>query len=320
MKRPSTERITSLKATVLRVETVRRIVQFVSFLLFNAVIFGVNPAPILLPVLYSLGTPFKAVGEAFGALQLMLHEQVAPWLALASLVLIPVLVGRSLCGWICPFGFIQDLLSYLKRRHVHIPPQTHGWLVKVKYLVLAVVLLISGTLGISLALGVGRIYEQGLGEFAPAPFTVLSPSETLFAILPRIIVDTYHLILTDLFGFAPGAYQPAVLEALSSPLLWIRLTIMALVILLALYVPRGWCRYICPQGALSAVISRFSFLGLRRDLVRCTKVGCRACVEACPMGVRILDLPWEKFNDPECIYCLRCVDACPTKAIRPKFP
>ncbi|HIE14323.1 TPA: 4Fe-4S ferredoxin, partial [Candidatus Bathyarchaeota archaeon] len=44
------------------------------------------------------------------------------------------------------------------------------------------------------------------------------------------------------------------------------------------------------------------------------------CVEACPMNIRILDLPWEKFTDPECIFCLRCVMACPTKAIKPKFP
>jgi len=69
-----------------------------------------------------------------------------------------------------------------------------------------------------------------------------------------------------------------------------------------------------------AVLNRFSFLGLRRDLHKCPKGECRLCVEACPMRVRILDLPWEKFSDPECIYCLKCADACPNKAIKLKYP
>ncbi|MEM2110799.1 MAG: 4Fe-4S binding protein, partial [Candidatus Bathyarchaeia archaeon] len=88
----------------------------------------------------------------------------------------------------------------------------------------------------------------------------------------------------------------------------------------AVYIPRFWCRYLCPQGAFLALISRFSFLGLRRDFLKCTKAACKTCVEVCPTRVPILNLPWEKFNDSECIYCLRCVSACSTKAIRLKFP
>jgi len=59
---------------------------------------------------------------------------------------------------------------------------------------------------------------------------------------------------------------------------------------------------------------------LKRDPVRCSRVGCRDCVEVCPMLVPILDEPWEKFTHPECIMCLKCVDACTTAAIKPKFP
>jgi len=69
-----------------------------------------------------------------------------------------------------------------------------------------------------------------------------------------------------------------------------------------------------------AIMNKFSFLGLRRDLVKCSKSECRLCVEACPMNVRILDLPWEKFSDMECIYCMKCVDVCPNKAIKLKYP
>jgi len=67
------------------------------------------------------------------------------------------------------------------------------------------------------------------------------------------------------------------------------------------------------------IFSRFSFLGMKRDPVRCTKK-CPECIRACPMQVRILELPWEKFNDQECILCLDCVEACPNGALGLKFP
>jgi ferredoxin-type protein NapH len=113
-----------------------------------------------------------------------------------------------------------------------------------------------------------------------------------------------------------------VINGLSSVplLLWVRFAIMIGIIVLAAYIPRSWCRYFCPNGALMGFLSRFGFLGLKRDPVKCTKATCRSCVEVCPTLVPILDLPWEKFNHPECIYCLKCVDACSTKAIKPKFP
>ena len=249
----------------------------------------------------------------------MLYELVVPWLALASIFLAAVFLGRASCGWACPFGFAQDLLGYLKRQQRQVSLRTHGQMINAKYVVLAITLLVSGTLAVSSAMGAGQGYRQALDAFAPAPFNALSPADTLFSTLPRMALEArYELLFSgrtiwEILGAAVDA-------ASSASLLWARFAVMILVVFLAVNVARGWCRYICPQGAFSALVSRFGFLGLRRDPVRCAKVGCRACVEACPMMVRILDLPWEKFTDPECIYCLRCVYACSTRAIKPRFP
>jgi len=294
-----------VKGVVWRIETARKITQFLSFVLFSAVLFGLGPWPIVLPVVFSLGVPQKAVGDAFAMLQWMLHDLVFPWLPLASFFLVAALLGRSLCGWVCPFGFVQDLLGYVKRKHTVVSLRTHNGMIRVKYVVLAVALFVSGTLALSLAMGVGRGYDTALGAFAPAPFNALSPADTLFAIVPRMMLDVRYANFDVL---------------MSGILLWARLVIMAIVLVLAVYVPRSWCQYLCPHGAALAFLNRFSFLGLKRDPLKCTKAGCRTCVEVCPMKVPILDLPWEKFTDPECIYCLKCAEACTTKAIKPKFP
>ena len=300
-----------IKRSLLKFNTPRRIVQFLSFIFFSAIILGA--LPLLLPVLWTWGLQQNTVGDAFTALQLMLYDVVFPWLAIASFLVIGILVGKSLCGWVCPFGFIQDLVGFIKRKQTEFSPRTHESMIYLKYAVLGITLFISATFSAAKLAGVSESYGNALGIFTKAPFTTLSPAETLFATLPKMVRD---------FGNAVSANQVDVFSGIANlpPLFWVQLFIMAGVLVFAAYIPRSWCKYFCPHGAIMAILNRFSFLGLHRDLVKCAKGECRLCVEACPMRVPILDLPWEKFSDPECIYCLKCADACPNKAIKLKYP
>ena len=309
-----------IKQRLLKINTLRTVIQFISFLFFSAVIFNINPLPLLLPVLWTWGLSQNIVGDAFTALQLMFSgwEQntltVFPWFAIASFLIVGVLIGKSLCGWICPFGFIQDLIDFIKVKKAEISPSTHKSMILVKYFVLGISLFISLTFSAAKLLGTHKSYERAIGIFAYAPFTAVSPAETLFAILPKMVQDFSNAIVKESFWNVLSG----VLDL--PPLFWIQLFILIGVLVLAAYVPRGWCKYLCPHGAIMAILNKFSFIGLRREPVKCVKGECRECVKACPMRVRILELPWEKFSDPECIYCLKCVDACPNKAIRLKYP
>ncbi len=307
-----------IKQNLLKFNTARRVVQLFSFIFFSAIIFNLGALPLLFPVLWAWGLQQNTAGDAFTAIQLMLSgwkgiNIIFPWLAIASFLIVGILIGKSLCGWICPFGFVQDLFGFVKRKKMEISPRTHKNMIYIKYAILGITLFISVTFSATTLAGVSGGYESALGIFAMAPFTALSPAETLFATLPKLVSNSRNAIVE-------GSVD--ILAGMSSlpPLFWIQLSIMVGVLVFTVYVPRGWCRYFCPHGAIMAFLNRFSFIGLRREPVKCAKGGCRRCVEVCPTRVPILDLPWEKFSDPECIYCLKCVDACEDKAIKLKYP
>jgi len=308
----------NIKQKLLKFNTARRIVQFLSFIFLSAIIFNLGSLPVLLPVLWTWGLNQNTAGDAFTAIQLQLSgwnaaSVVFPWLAVASFLIVGILIGKSMCGWVCPFGFIQELVGFIKRKQTDLSARTHDELVYTKYFVLGITLFISVTYSATRLYGVSTSYENALGIFANAPFTALSPAETLFAALPREV---------QIFSSAVSSGQVDILAGISQVplLLWVQIFVMGSILVFAAFVPRSWCRYFCPHGAIMAILNKFSFIGLRRDPVKCAKGGCRLCVEVCPMRVPILDLPWEKFSHSECIYCMKCVDACRDRAIRLKYP
>jgi len=292
----------------------RNFIELVGFFLLNALAFKyiypfvkVDPIAIPVPVLNSLRSAYSLMGGVLDFVQIMFSIPVFPLIPLAVIFIVGSIGGRLLCGWLCPIGFIQDLILKMKGLQSTVSPRRHATLTKLKFFILFVILFFSTTLALSLYLDAESKYKSALGPFASGVFFQIQPETTLFSTFPRLVQSGAE---SGLLNFA----------TLTSPGYLVVLGFILLVVFLmgSYIVPWFWCRYVCPTGALMGIFMRFSFLGLRRDPSKCTK--CGDCVKSCPMQIRILDLPWEKFNDPECTLCLECVGSCSSGALGLKFP
>ena len=302
----------------------RMIVQLVSLIAVNAVVLtlifpnlNVQPMPLGLPILVSVNSHLSSIYSALDLMQLELSQPEFPFIVVGTVLLIGALVGRAFCGWVCPIGFVQDIITNLKGKLDFVSPRTHQSSKKLKYLMFLGTLLISGSLALALALGEGSSYKTALGVLASGPFIAISPDGTFFGTVPVLIGmarENFVLFLTR-----PPTIQQVWTDVLTTPpLLALRILILLGFFGAAWKVPRFWCRYVCPTGAMMAVFQKYSVTGLKRDPVKCTK--CPHCEVKCPMQISILDLPWEKFNDPECIMCMECIDACPHGSLSLKAP
>lgn len=187
------------------------------------------------------------------------------------------LLGRFVCGWLCPFGFVQDLLHKIPLKHKQKNMPGDRWLRKLKYIVLLVFVII-----------LPYFARDGLAG-VPWFCKWICPSGTLLGGIPLVLVNE-------------GIRSAAVLFRWKTWLLFV-------ILWLSVKYSRPFCKYVCPLGALYGVFNPISFYRLKVDRGAC--VQCGACQSTCPMDVKT----WQTPNSAECIRCGRCVAACPQGAL-----
>lgn len=240
---------------------------------FRGVIFQGNSKLLCVPGLNCYSCPGALGACPLGSLQAALGRRGRfPAYVLGSLLLFGVVLGRLVCGFLCPFGLLQDLLARVPLRKLRLP----RWLDKpLRYL----------KYGLLLFLVIGALMEA-----APLFCKFICPVGLLEAGLPLTLLD-------------------ARLAALRGPLFWVKLGLLAAVLLISLLVERPFCKYLCPLGAFYGL---FNGVGFYRMQVNAACIHCGKCQRACPMGIDVPHAP----NSPECIRCGKCLDACPCGAIQ----
>lgn len=279
--------ISGLKGWLIRHKpSKRRLIQVYAALLYNANIKGFatgeiykgNTKNFCVPGLNCYSCPGAVGACPLGSLQNALASGKTSSLAyiFGILILFGLLLGRTICGFLCPFGLVQELLHKIPSPKLKKSKVTRV-LSYFKYVLLGglVVLVTSAFAG---------------NKIVPAFCKYVCPDGILFGAFGLLI----HPNNADKFGML-------------GPLFTWKFCLLVVFIVGSVFIYRFFCRFFCPLGAIYGFFCKVAMLGVKLDEDKC--VSCGKCVEQCQMDIR-------HVGDHECIHCGKCIDVCPTKAIR----
>ena len=195
------------------------------------------------------------------------------------LVFTGALMGRLVCGWLCPFGLIQDLLHKIPFPKKYSSFYGDRLLRKLKYIILLVFVILLPMFLVDI-----------LGQGAPYFCKLICPAGTLEGGIPLVLLN----------------------RSMRSALGWLyawKNILLAVTVILSVLIYRPFCKYICPLGAVYSIFNPISVFQYQVSEKKCTR--CGICTKECSMQVDPVKHP----NHPECIRCGHCKKVCPSGAI-----
>ena len=285
----------------------RGLIQLIAALVTNAnfrgfatgTVYSGNLKRICLPGLNCYSCPGALGSCPLGALQNMLADTryKMSFYIIGVLAVFGLVAGRWICGWLCPFGFLQELLhkpaklaaklAAKRRKDTGIPRRKLNapfYLRYTKHLLL---------ISLVILLPVFLVDEFGFG--APYFCEWLCPSGTIMAALPLFLAN------------------PS-LAVFIGPLFYIKTTVAAIVLAGSLVSNRFFCKYLCPLGAIYGFFNRLALIRLVYCGDNCS--GCGKCSGVCGMNID----PRDARQRMECICCGKCVKHCGQNALRLETP
>lgn len=277
-------------------EKTRRLVQFSSLFLanlyvkgwINGTIFTGKSKMFCVPGLHCYSCPSSVLACPVGSVQNILStdgflggiatgrpDAVILLGVIGFMLVFGFIAGRFACGWICPFGLLQDLIYKIPSPKIRIPVSWRD----AKYAILLIFVVI-------LPLALRTVAGAG-GD--PWFCKVICPSGTLTAGIPLVLHDSGVTLQTG-FLFS-----------------W-KTVVLVLILLWSVTSKRPFCRVLCPLGAFWGLAGKASVFRMRVDS-SCVK--CDKCMSVCPVDIAIYKEP----NSAECIRCGKCIDVCPVNAI-----
>lgn len=264
----------------------RKLIQLYAAVLTNAHLKGFvtgkffvgNTKGVCAPGLNCYSCPGAVAACPLGSLQAELNaaNKSMAFYVVAIIMLYGLILGRTICGWLCPFGLIQELFHKIKTPKLKKNKLTRI-LSYLKYPILIFFVVV-----IPIAYGLRNVP-------LPAFCKYICPAGTLEGAVALLSNQVNESQLANL-----------------GPLFTWKFALMVSFIVGSIFIFRFFCRFFCPLGAIYGFFNKFCLLGVKVDKPKCTN--CGLCVSKCQMDIK-------HVGDHECISCGECIDVCPTKAI-----
>lgn len=270
------------------IPTKRRLIQVYAALLHNANIKGFVTGEIFkgdskivcAPGLNCYSCPGAVGACPLGSLQnaLAASKTKYPTYVIGIILLYSIILGRTICGFLCPLGLLQELLYKIKSPKLKKSRVTRI-LSYFKYVLLAVLVI-----GIPLIYGLQK-------ENIPLPgfCKYICPSGTLLGAISLLANPnnaSYYGMLGSLFTW--------------------KFILLVIFVVASIFIFRFFCRFLCPLGAIYGIFNKLSILGVKVDKEKCNS--CGACINHCKMDIK-------EVGDHECIQCGECKNVCHASAI-----
>ena len=225
--------------------------------------------------------PLVAIGTV-----LTTHTLYRALLWALATVILTIVAGRFFCSWVCPFGSLHHFVGFWSNRKKSasqkIQLNKYRKAQCIKYFILIFFLFMAAFPSIAASLQVGLL----------DPIPLITRSFNL-ALLP--IVDRSVNPISAAERFYEGA--------------WLILVIFFTAVFLNMVIPRFYCRFICPLGALFGIIDRFAIWRIGEKQNEC--VNCKLCEKSCEGGCE----PAGNIRISECVLCFNCLDDCKDEII-----
>lgn len=264
----------------------RRLIQVLSLIgsnsyfggFVNETIYKGQTKAACVPFMNCYSCPGARFSCPIGGLQAVLgsRKRYVSLYILGFLLLIGILFGRLICGFLCPFGFIQDMIHKIpsKKLKVYQP------LKYIKYVMLILLVII---------LPMFLTNDIGLGD--PYFCKYVCPIGTLEG---GIFLVSTKKALQSIVGF----------------LYYYKLTILFVILITSIFIYRPFCKILCPLGVIYGLLNRLSFGKINLNKESC--ITCGKCERVCKMEV----IPYIEPNSVECIRCGECIKTCPKGALK----
>ena len=220
--------------------------------------------------------PLVAIGTILST-----HTLYWPLLWALATVVLTIIFGRFFCSWVCPFGSIHHFVGFVGNRKKTTPQKIQLNKYRkaqcIKYFVLIVFLFMAAFPSLASTLQTGLL--------DPIPLVTRSVNLVLLPIL-----DSSVNFVSVTSRFYVGA--------------WLIFLMFLTAVLLNLLIPRFYCRFVCPLGALFGIIDRFAIWRIGKNQSEC--INCKLCEKSCEGGCE----PTGNIRISECVLCFNCLDDC----------